>query len=72
MFKELMSVKSQKGTYSVLYLSADEAHGEPAGIYADIHHGDGSGYSQRCTSYREAAHIVFSEHGTWAEYASYL
>jgi hypothetical protein len=65
----LLERKDDKGLLRVFYLSGEEAHGEPAGIYADIAYYDGTGYSQHCGSYVEAAHHVFRAYGFTPSYA---
>jgi len=72
----LLERKDEKGIYRVLFLSDEHAHGEPAGLYADIAYFGGQGpghaphgFNKLCGSYREAAHKVFQAHGEYPEYA---
>jgi len=63
MIRTLLEKQNDRGIYRVFYVTEDEAHGGPEGLYADIAYFDGNGYAKHCGSYREAAHLVFEAFG---------
>ena len=75
----LLHREDERGFFDVFYVSAPHLNGGTPGIYADVTYlrGDGPaehphGFNRRCSSYREAAHVVFREMGEWPEYADHL
>lgn len=71
MIKTLLQRTNERGIFALFYLSGEEAHGEPAGLYADITYtnGEGESYSKRVGSYRDGAHRIFRAADEWPEYA---